>query len=87
MQLILRKEMEEMLLDHSTSDDNAPADSVTRDEVFRNAGMNEEAAPNTPGSHAPMHSVEFDITSEEAAPAEASNFNQSLRTLQKGMCL
>lgn len=87
VQLILRKEMEEMLLDHSTSDDNAPADSVTRDEVFRNAGMNEEAAPNTPGSHAPMHSVEFDITSEEAAPAEASNFNQSLRTLQKGMCL
>ncbi|KFY86156.1 hypothetical protein V500_07829 [Pseudogymnoascus sp. VKM F-4518 (FW-2643)] len=83
VQLILRKEMEEMLLDHSTSDDNGLAGSATRDEELRNAGMNEEVAPNGSGSHAEMHPAEFDITSQEAAPPEGSNFNQSLRTLQK----
>ncbi|OBT45169.1 hypothetical protein VE00_04357 [Pseudogymnoascus sp. WSF 3629] len=87
VQLILRKEMEEMLLDNSTSDDNAPATSMTRNEELHSArmneGMNEEMTPNRSESHAPAHSTEFDITSQEAAPAEGSNFNQSLRTLQK----
>jgi hypothetical protein len=91
VQLILRKEMEEMLLDNSTSDDNAPATSMTRNEELHSArmneGMNEEMTPNRSESHAPAHSTEFDITSQEAAPAEGSNFNQSLRTLQKGMYL
>ncbi|OBT90622.1 hypothetical protein VE02_00567 [Pseudogymnoascus sp. 03VT05] len=87
VQLILRKEMEEMLLDHSTSDDNAPAGSATRNEELHNAEMNErineQMASNRSESHAVAHSTEFDITSQEAAPAEGTNFNQSLRTLQK----
>ncbi|OBT66795.1 hypothetical protein VE03_03992 [Pseudogymnoascus sp. 23342-1-I1] len=87
VELILKKEMEEMLLDHSASDDNASADSVTRAEEFRNVrtneGTNEEVAPNRSGSHVVAHSAEFNITGHEAAPAEGSNFNQSLRTLQK----
>ncbi|OBT45503.1 hypothetical protein VE00_05049 [Pseudogymnoascus sp. WSF 3629] len=72
-----------VLPDHSRSDDNAPAGSATRDEELRNGGMHEEVAPNRSGSHAAVHSAEFGITSQDTAPAEGSNFSQSLRTLQK----
>lgn len=84
VQLILKKEMEEMLHDHSNSNVNSLIDPPTRDihqsDVMAQRGANfhqtEPHIINIPGTHDP--------TNLDLPQGEGSHFMQSLETLQRG---
>lgn len=84
VQLILKKEMEEMLHDHSNNNMNALTGSPTRDIRQRDVTAQEETSfhqtepliMDIPGTHDP--------TSLNAPQGEGSHFMQSLETLQRG---
>ena len=84
VQLILKKELEEMLRDHSTSGENAFVSSTIPEEGLRNAKTHGEMMLNRSGSLSGVPSATFDNISDEAMYPENSYFKQSLMTLHRG---
>ena len=87
VQLILKKEMEEMLVDDSTSSGNALGGSAIHGEELGRGRVQGDLARHGSGSHPGGHLAAFDTVGGEAAHPEESHFKQSLMTLQRGMCL
>lgn len=81
VQLILRKEMKEMLDDHSSIGEPVLGSSALYGEEFDSRRMQQETAHERRESH---HS-DYLTTFDNAANPEDSHFKQSLMTLQRGM--
>lgn len=87
VQLILKREMEEMLRDISACDDtHTAATTATSDEEVYRRDIHAESAPNGVclGSN-PRRNANVVGTNEETPHPEGSHFKQSLETLQRGM--
>lgn len=84
VQLILKKEMEEMLLDHSNYGDKFPTDASTHEAHHGVDTAREEPSSNDMESHIVDNTMAQDITNMESSHGEGSHFMQSLETLQRG---
>jgi hypothetical protein len=84
VELILKKEMEEMLRDHSTSCENTSTGLAILDEDPHAGRLQGEMAPHRSESHAGVHAAPFG-TNEEIPQLESSHFKQSLMTLNRGV--
>lgn len=85
VQLILKKEMEEMLHDHSTNNENTFSDPAIPEEYLQGGVLRGEMMPNQSGSRSGIHSATFDTSIQETTHHEGSHFKQSLMTLNRGM--
>jgi hypothetical protein len=84
VQLILKKEMEEMLLDHSNQDDKLPIDPSIQEANHGGDMTREEPSSNDMESHIMDNTTVQDISHMESSHGEGSYFMQSLETLQRG---
>jgi hypothetical protein len=83
VQLILKKEMEAMLVDNSTIGENTSSDSAIRKEKVGWAPTVGEPTRNGLGTHSGAYDG-FDALVEQPLYHENSQFQQSLMTLQRG---
>jgi hypothetical protein len=84
VQLILKKEMEEMLVDHSIIDENPPNDLSTRGASQGNGMTQVDPNLNSIESQIGGPSAINDVNGSETSHGEGSHFMQSLETLQRG---
>jgi hypothetical protein len=85
VQLILKKEMEEMLRDHPSNGENISTSFAMPEEDLHGGRRQGEMTPNRLGSYSGVHPATFDTTSDETPHPGDSYFKQSLMTLNRGM--
>jgi hypothetical protein len=87
VQLILKKELEEMLQDHGTGEENTFNGPENGQQQLQSRHIQGEVPSNERGLQPQTYIAGFDTGLEEGSQPGGSYFKQSLRTLQQGKFL
>ncbi|KAL3418142.1 C6 transcription factor [Phlyctema vagabunda] len=85
VQLILTKEMEEMLDDQTGGDENMYDPSISSEQQAQNSVNQVQGSHDGSNANPGLASGVFDPLDDSFANPDGSHFSQSLRTLQRGM--